>query len=44
MARHNHNNCDHNVIKEVNKHMKHISNYDTEINYYNKNPLNTKNH
>ena len=33
ITRHNHNNYDHNVIKKVHKHMKHINNYDTDINY-----------
>ena len=42
VARHNHNNCEHNVIKKVHTHMKHINNYGTEINYYNKKPLNNK--
>ena len=39
---HNHNNYEHNVIKKVHKHIKHINNYDTEINYYNKKSLNKK--
>ena len=34
-TRHNHNNYEHNVIKQVHKHITHI-NYDTEINYYSK--------
>ena len=33
---HNHNNYEHNVIKRVHKHIKHIDNYDTERHYYNK--------
>ena len=40
ITRHNHNNYEHNVIKKVNKHLKHINDYDTEINYYNNTPLN----
>ena len=36
ITRHNHNNYEHNVIKNVHKHLKHINNYDTYINYYNK--------
>ena len=35
-TRHNHNNYEHNVIKKVNRHLKHISNYGTEINCYSK--------
>ena len=42
ITRHNHNNYEHNVIKKVHKHIKHINNYDTEINYYNKKSLNKK--
>ena len=42
ITRHNHNNYEHNVIKKVHKHIKHINNYDTEINYYNKKTLNKK--
>ena len=41
ITRHNHNNYEHNVIKKVYKHITHISNYDTESNYYNKKPPNT---
>ena len=44
IARHHHNNYEHNVIQKVNQHIKHISNYDTEINYYNKKSLNKKNY
>ena len=33
IARHNHNSYEHNVIKKVNKHIKHVNNYDTEITY-----------
>ena len=40
ITRHHHNNYEHIVIKKVHKHIKHINNYDTEINYYNKKPLN----
>ena len=40
ITRHNHNNYEHNVIKRTNKHIKHINNYDTEVNYYSKKPLN----
>ena len=29
ITRHNHNNYEHNVIKKVHKHIKHINNYDT---------------
>ena len=42
ITRHNHNNYEHNVIKQVHKHMKDINDYDTEISYYNKKPLNNK--
>ena len=42
ITRHNHNNYEHNVIKKVHKHIKHINNYDTEINYYNKKSVNKK--
>ena len=37
---HNRNNYEHNVIKHVHKHIKNINNYDTEINYCNKESLN----
>ena len=43
ITRHNHNNYEHNLIK-VHKHIKHINNYGTEINYYSKKPLNKKNY
>ena len=33
-----------NVIKIINKHITHISNYDTEINYYSNKSLNKKNY
>ena len=36
---HNRNNCEHNVIKTVHKHMKHVNIYDTDINYYSKKSL-----
>ena len=39
---HNHNNYEHNVIKKVSKHTKHINKYDTEIYYYKKKSLNKK--
>ena len=39
ITRHNHNNYEHNVIKRINKHIKHINNYDTEVNYYSKKSL-----
>ena len=42
ITRHNHNNYEHNVIKKVHKHINHINNYDTGINYYNKKSLNKK--
>ena len=42
ITRHNHNNYEHNVIQKVHKLIKHINNYDTEINYYNKKSLNKK--
>ena len=42
ITRHNHNNYEHNVIEKVHKHIKHINNYDAEINYYNNKSLNKK--
>ena len=39
ITRHNHNNYEHNVIKNVHKHTKHINNYDTENNYFSKKSL-----
>ena len=42
-TRHNHNNYEHNVIKKVHKHIKHIINYDTEINHHSKKSPNKKN-
>ena len=38
ITRHNHNNYEPNVFKTV-KHITHINDYATEINYYNKKPL-----
>ena len=40
ITRHNHNNYEHNVIKKVNKHIKYINTYDTEIHYNSKKSLN----
>ena len=40
ITRHNHKNYEHNVIKKVHKHIQHINNYDTEVNYYSKKSLN----
>ena len=40
ITRHNPNNYEHNVIKHVHQHTNHINNYDTDMNYYNKKPLN----
>ena len=34
ITRHNHNNYEHNVIKKVHKHIKHINNYDAEKNLW----------
>ena len=42
ITRHSHNNYEHNVIKRIHTHIQHINNYDTEINCYNKKPLNKK--
>ena len=36
ITRHSHNNYEHNVIKKVHTHIKHINNYGVEINYYSK--------
>ena len=33
ITRHNHNNYERNVIKRINKHTKHINNYDAEVNH-----------
>ena len=44
IIRHSRNNYEHNVIKKVNTHIKHINNYDTEINYYSKKSLNKNNY
>ena len=41
---HNHNNYEHNGNTKVNRHIKHISSYDTEINYYSKTSFNKKNY
>ena len=37
-----HNNYEHNVTKNVHTHIKHINNYDNEVNYYSRKPLNNK--
>ena len=42
ITRHNHNNYEHNVIKQVHKHINHINSYDIEITFYTKKSLNTK--
>ena len=42
ITRHNHNNYEPNLIKHVHKHIKHINNYDSEKNCYNKKSLNKK--
>ena len=34
ITRNAHNNYEHNVIKKVNKHIKHTNNYYTELNYH----------
>ena len=39
ITRHNHNNYEHKTIKQANEHITHINNYDTELNYYNKESL-----
>ena len=44
IARHNHNNYAHNVVKKVHKHIKHTNSCDTEINYYSRKSLNNKNY
>ena len=44
ITRHNHNNYEHNAIKKIHEHMKHIYNYGTGMNYYSKKSLNKKNH
>ena len=44
ITRHNHINDEQNVTKKANKHIKHINNYDTEINYCSKKPRNKKNY
>ena len=38
------NNYEHNVIRKVNKHIKHINNYETEIYYLNKQSFNKINY
>ena len=43
-TRHDHNKYEHNVIKKVHKHIKHIDNYDTEMNYYSKKSLTNENY
>ena len=43
ITRLNHNNYEHNVIKNVHEHINHINNYDTEITYCKKS-LNNKNY
>ena len=43
ITRHNHNNYEHNVIKKVHKHIKHINNYGTEVNHHSKKSLGKKN-
>ena len=43
VTRHNHNNYELNVIKHFYKHIKHINNYGTKINYYYKKSLNKGN-
>ena len=40
ITRHSQNNYEHNVIKKVHKHIKHIHNFGTEINYHNQKSLN----
>ena len=40
ITRHNHNSYEHHLIKKVHKHIKHINNYDTGLNYHNKKSLN----
>ena len=42
ITRHNHNNYEHNVIKRINKHIKHINNYDTGVNDHSKKSFNKK--
>ena len=37
---HNHNTYEHNVLKQVHEHIKHINNTGTEIHCYNKKSLN----
>ena len=40
ITRHSHINNEHNVIKKIQKHTKHIIDYETDINYYSKKCLN----
>ena len=40
ISRHSHNTYEHNAIKQVTKHMKHINDYGTEVNCYNQKSLN----
>ena len=42
ITRHNRNKYQHNVTKKVHGHIKHINNYGTEMNYYNKKSFNKK--
>ena len=42
ITRHNHNNYEHNVIKNVHKHIKHIDNYDIGVIFFSKKSLNKK--
>ena len=44
VTRHSRNNYEHNAINKVHKHIKHINNYDTGINYHSKKSLNKKNY
>ena len=44
ITRHIHNNYEHNIVKTVNAHIKHINNYDTEITYHSKKSLNNNNY
>ena len=44
ITRHNHNNYEHNVIKNVQKHIKHVNSYGIEMNYYSKKSLSKQNY
>ena len=44
ITRHNHNNYEHNVIKRINKHINHMNNYGTGVNYYSNKALNNNNY